>query len=282
LYNLFFDRPLAHDQLSTFGIGKDISEQQWLSLFRQLVTRGFLVVDWEAHGALRLADSCRPLLRGEQPLFLRRDEYSKAASSREPRRSGATAVRFTSPANEALWQDLRALRKRLAEEQEVPPYVILHDAVLVEMVQSRPQSRAQLAQIPGIGESKLKRYGEEFLATIRRHGSGSREVLPETVGTPTAEDSLSLFRLGMTVEQIAARRNLKPETIYTHLSQAIADGKAGVLEVTGLTVEEAKKIQAVWRALPEEQRGTAFKPLFDALGGRYSYGVLRCLRNAWD
>jgi ATP-dependent DNA helicase RecQ len=272
-------RRFGHDQISTFGIGKDTPERQWLSLFRQLVTQGFLVVDWEAHGALRLADACRPLLRGEQPLFLRRDEEAK----REPRRAaGAAAAQADfSAADEALWQDLRALRKRLAGEQNVPPYVILHDSVLREMVLRRPQTAAQLGRVAGIGERKLAAYGEDFLAAIARHetdadAQGQRE-------TPTAAESLSLFRLGMDAEQIAARRGLKAGTVLSHLAQAVADGSLDALEATGLSAEEAGRAKAAWRALPAEQRqGAALKPLFEALGGRYDYGVLRCLRAAWE
>ncbi len=266
-------RRFGHERLSTYGIGKELAEQQWQSVFRQLVTQGFLAVDWEAHGALRLADSCRPLLRGEQPLFLRKDEESKAAS-RETRRS---AIRFATAVDEKLWQDLRALRKRLADEQNVPPYIILQDASLLEMVQRRPQNPAQLGRIAGIGERKLTLYGDEFLSLIRQHAPGTGE----TLDLPTASESLSLFRLGMSVEQIAARRGLKASTIYGHLAQPIAEGALDVLEVTGLSKEEAERIKAVWQALPDADRGIALRPLFEALGGRYDYGILRCLRGTW-
>ena len=282
-------RKFGHERLSTFGIGKDLPEHHWLSVFRQLVTQGFLVVDWESHGALRLAEGCRPILRGEQSLFLRRDEEGGRAS-RETRRSlmkpdeaRRGPVHFSSPANERLWQDLRALRKQLAEAQGVPPYIILHDTVLMEMVQRRPQSHAQLGCVAGIGERKLALYGDEFLSLIRQHGGeGDGGAILETPSeSPTAEESLSLFRLGMGVEQIAAQRGLKASTIYAHLTQAVAEGVLDVLEVTGLRKEEADRIEAVWRALPEAERGMAIKPLFEALGGRYDYGVLRCLRASW-
>ncbi len=158
-------RHYGHQHLSTFGIGKDLNEQQWLSVFRQLVTQGFLAVDWEAHGALRLTDACRPLLKGERTLLLRQDEDGKGIV-RETKRSEAS---FSSARDEQLWQELRALRKRLAEEQNVPPYVILHDAVLIEMVKRRPKNPLQLGRISGIGDRKLARYGDEFIAIIRRH-----------------------------------------------------------------------------------------------------------------
>ena len=268
-------RGFGHDRLSTFGIGKDLSEKQWLSVFRQLMTQGFLVVDWEAHGALRLSESCRPILRGERSLSLRRDGEIKGKVAREARRS---AIRFADANDENLFQALRALRRRLANEQDVPPYVILHDAVLMEMVQRRPHNHAQLGHITGIGERKLELYGDQFLAVIRAHegAGGSGEVLD----MPTAEDSLAMYRLGMGVEQIAERRRLKPSTIYSHLAQAIARGLADAVEVTGVSPVEAARIEAVWRALPEENRA-ALKPLYEALGGQCSYDILRCLRASW-
>ncbi|MDD2769085.1 MAG: DNA helicase RecQ [Methylococcus sp.] len=159
-------RGFGHDRLSTFGIGRELGDKQWLSVFRQLVTQGFLVVDWEAHGALRLSPASRPLLKGEQTLFLRKDQETKAAPARDARRG---AIRFSDPDDEKLFQALRGLRRQLADEQEVPPYVILHDAVLIEMVERRPETHVQLARIPGIGERKLALYGDDFLALIREY-----------------------------------------------------------------------------------------------------------------
>ena len=148
----------------------------------------------------------------------------------------------------------------------------------MEMVQRRPETHVQLARTPGIGERKLELYGDEFLEAIRDHsgqrgGGGIAEQ-------PTAEESLALFRLGLGVEQIAARRELKPSTIYTHLAQAVARGTLDALEVTGLSAEEAARIERVWRNLPQDRPG-AIKPLFEALEGRYDYGVLRCLLVSW-
>jgi len=271
-------RQFGHDRLSTFGIGKELSEERWLSVFRQLVTQGFLLVDWESYGALKLTEGCRPILRGEQSLLLRHDQEAKGKlASRESKRG---SVRFATGADEGLWQALRALRKQLAENQDVPPYVILHDTVLMEMVQHRPQTHAQLRQIAGIGERKLAQYGDEFLAVIYSHGGtpGTGEILD----LPTAEESFSLFQLGMGVEQIATRRGLKPTTIYSHLSQFVGTGLLDVGEITGLGPDESKRIKSVWQALPEAEKSASIKPLFEALGGRYDYGVLRCLRASWE
>ena len=150
----------GHHRLSTFGIGRDLDEKQWLSLFRQMIARGLLVADHEAYGALTLGAGCRPVLAGETRLSFRRDPQTTP-----PRRTQATPAAV--PANdEPLWQALRALRQSLAASQGVPPYVIFHDAVLREMVRQRPRTAEELGQLSGIGERKLARYGADFLAAI--------------------------------------------------------------------------------------------------------------------
>jgi ATP-dependent DNA helicase RecQ len=162
-------RRLRHDRLSTFGIGADLDAREWRSVFRQLVARGFLTVDMEGYGTLHLTESSRALLRGEETLALRRD----ARGQRPGRRAAATAEAAAGvPAGgEPLWEALRTRRRELAERQGVPPYVIFHDASLVEMVARRPRSLAEFAAIPGVGEKKLERYGEAFLALIAEHAA---------------------------------------------------------------------------------------------------------------
>lgn len=151
-----------HHTLSTYGIGKQFSVDEWKSIIRQLVARGLLDVNRDGFGGLVLNESCRPYLRGEEKIHLRRD-LKLAVSS--PRRANLSHAIDTQ--DQSLWNALRACRKRLAEEQGVPPYVIFHDATLREMLEFRPLTPEQLRTITGVGESKLKRFGEEFLAVLR-------------------------------------------------------------------------------------------------------------------
>jgi ATP-dependent DNA helicase RecQ len=154
---------LGHQQLSTWGIGKALSAEQWRAVYRQLVARGFLDVDPEGYGGLLLTPLCPPVLRGEEPVWLRRDVMRvKAPAAREVRRMVGVEI-----ADQALWDALRACRKRLAEEHNVPPYVIFHDATLRAMLAERPTSASALRAISGVGDSKLERYGEAFLALLR-------------------------------------------------------------------------------------------------------------------
>lgn len=158
-----------HTQLSTFGIGADISEAQWRSVVRQLIVKGLLRVDVEGFGALMLSDECRPILKGEQTLKLRQDNW-KTEQNGTAKKSKSKVLIL--PEQEQLWEALRACRKKLADENGVPPYVIFHDATLKEMLDVRPMSRMELLTISGVGESKLEKYGGEFIDVIASHAEG--------------------------------------------------------------------------------------------------------------
>ena len=158
-------RSLRHDSLSTFGIGAACSVAEWRSVFRQLVAFGLVHVDLDAHGSLKLTERARPVLRGEATLSLR----SAPARARrgETGRKRLAAAAFDDPSDAALFAALRDRRRALAKEQGVPPYVVLHDATLAEIVRRRPASRDALAAVSGIGAVKLERYGEAVLAVVR-------------------------------------------------------------------------------------------------------------------
>ena len=157
-----------HDALSTFGIGKDLSRHEWRSVFRQLIARGFLSVDLDGHGALKLAEASRALLRGEQTLRLRRDAPPEKIAKTPAARAAASS--FDNEADAQLWEALRACRRALAQRQGVPPYVVFHDATLREMVQCRPRTRDDFARIAGVGEHKLGAYADAFIEVIRGAG----------------------------------------------------------------------------------------------------------------
>ena len=164
----------GHDQLSTFGIGKELDNNEWRGVFRQLISRSLLAVDLEGHGGLRLTDLSRPVLRGEERLMLRRDvKPEKTKKTKTPR---AARSPFTKETDQRLWEALRARRLELAKKQGVPPYVVFHDATLAEMVERRPRTLNDLAHISGVGERKLAAYGEDFIGVIRGHAGEAGEA----------------------------------------------------------------------------------------------------------
>ena len=150
-----------HGALSVFGIGDEYGNQQWRSILRQLVVSGFLSVDTGGYGALKLTEKSRPLLRGEVELSLRRD-LLVAAKAKKPKRKGAVVAEE----DQDLWEALRDCRKRLADENNVPPYVIFHDSTLAQMVADKPKTPEALLEISGVGKTKLERYGPAFLEVV--------------------------------------------------------------------------------------------------------------------
>ena len=170
----------GHDRVSTFGIGKEQSAVQWRSLFRQLISQGFLDLDSGGFGALCLNGKCRPLLRGETGLQLRQQKpREKQAKKREKKTPIQTR-------NQGLFDALRELRTEIAREQGVPPYIIFHDKTLNEMAEQQPVTLEQMRGINGVGEQKLQRYGERFLGLLCGYSPAGLDHGPE------AENPVSL------------------------------------------------------------------------------------------
>ncbi len=152
----------GHDRISTFGIGEGLSGPEWRGVFRQLLAQGYLQTDLDGYGTLRLTEKCRPVLRSETTVQLRRQR--KPEKVKKPRAAPAVDL---DPLDQPLYEALRERRTTLAQEQGVPPYVIFHDSTLREMAALRPQSLRELHTVSGVGEQKLERYGEIFLAVIQ-------------------------------------------------------------------------------------------------------------------
>ena len=152
----------SHEQLPTFGVGSDLDDHAWKSVFRQLAAAGLVHVDMAEHGALQLTDAARKVLKGEQKVQLRRAQTRQ----RPPAKASQSVHSDLSPADEALFQILRQWRSDTAKEQAVPAYVILHDKTLRELAEVRPVSRGLLATVIGMGSAKIEHYGAELLSII--------------------------------------------------------------------------------------------------------------------
>ena len=159
-------KSLGHDKLSTFGLGKEFDDKRWRSVFRQLVATGLLRVDVTGYGALQLNEASRPVLRGEQNVSFRQEV--EVEKKRSPKTRSKVPMDLPADRHELL-EALRTLRRKLAEQQSVPSFVIFHDSTLMQLVMQRPQNRAQLAEITGIGAQKLERYCAVLLDVLRAH-----------------------------------------------------------------------------------------------------------------
>ncbi|MCG6900772.1 MAG: DNA helicase RecQ [Gammaproteobacteria bacterium] len=154
-------RSRHHQQLSTYGLGSDRSEQEWTSIFRQLIHHGYLIQDIANYSVLKLTEAARPLLRGEQTLQLAKPRIREQTRNKRPLATAAHG-----PYDELLFDHLRALRKHIAEIQGVPPYVVFGDASLVQMARDKPAAAEEFLAITGVGQHKLEKYGGDFLTAI--------------------------------------------------------------------------------------------------------------------
>jgi ATP-dependent DNA helicase RecQ len=156
----------GHDRLPTFGVGAELDDLQWRGVARQLVARGLLHADAARYGALGLTDAARAVLRGEEKLELRAVRPSAGPAARKtPKRTPVATP--DAPEDAGLLAALRALRRELAAAQNVPAYVVFHDATLVELARRKPRDEAGLRLVSGIGEHKLARYGARLLEVLR-------------------------------------------------------------------------------------------------------------------
>jgi ATP-dependent DNA helicase RecQ len=150
-----------HESVSTFGIGHAYSSFQWQSIYRQLVAAELINVDMTGFGTLKLTAKSKPVLRGEQTIALRKDVEAVNKKSKVNNKKGQNK-----PVEDSLWQALKTRRLELARDQGVPPYVIFHDSSLIEIHQKKPRTLHEFATISGVGQSKLQRYGLEFIKVL--------------------------------------------------------------------------------------------------------------------
>ncbi|WP_025132216.1 DNA helicase RecQ [Pseudomonas sp. PH1b] len=261
-------RSFGHQHLSVFGVGKARSDGEWRSLFRQLVARGLADIDLEGYGGLRLSDSCRPLLKGEVALELRRDLKPQST----PKSSTSQASQLVRGEEREQWEALRALRRKLAEEHGVPPYVIFPDSTLLEMLRSQPGSMAEMAEVSGVGARKLERYGAAFLEVL-----GGGVEAPKVVAD-IRHELITLARAGMTPMQIAGQLQCSEKNVYTLLAEAIGKQQLSLEQALDLPEDLLGEIQDAF--LDGEGELPPVAEIIEVFAGRVPEGVLYCVRAA--
>jgi ATP-dependent DNA helicase RecQ len=261
-----------HERLPIYGAGRARGRQEWRFLAQQLVQRGYLQEG--EFNAVQLTPRAREAVRDKEPILL-------AA----PPPSDAALTEAIAQPNDELFGELRALRKRLADEQGVPPYVVFHDTTLRQMAAVMPESRQELLRLSGVGASKAQVYGDHFLAVIREYAdrTGARPAPPPPPATKPRPSSLSetiqvsidLFQRGSGVAAIAGERRVSVQTIEDHIARGI---EAGEIDDLSRLVSETKRrrIEAAIAAV-----GPAYlKPIMEHLGDGYTYAELRYVRAA--
>jgi len=259
----------GHDKVSTWGIGENLKNNEWSSLYRQLISQGYLNTNSE-YGGVELTEKSRALLRGEESLIARK--YRKPEKAQSTTKSGKLKAELRS-VDEELFEALRECRTELANDQGVPSFVIFSDASLIEMARKRPQTDDTFRYINGVGDMKLERYGTQFMDVIRQH------PLPELLNnnfSDTINETLALHKDGLDIDAIAEKRELSTGTIYSHLADVIEAGMLKAADILDIDDADISTIEATAELLNSKQEN-ALKPLYDELEGEFGYGVLRCI-----
>jgi len=278
----------GHEGLSTYGVGRDKARGEWVALGRQMVRRGWARVSDDVYATLALTDAGMSLLKQRTPVQLARELPASPAAQARGGSGSAAAKAGDIPCDEGLFQELRTVRKRLADSLGVPPYVVFSDVTLRHLARVYPLREHEFLTVPGVGEKKLKDFGGEFMASIgqwlaahdRQNFGVLRATAPppqkmkvETGASATALETLRLWRAGRSIEEIAALRDLNPGTIETHLASAI---EAGTRLDPRAFYSEAEEVEM--RAAFAGHEGEALSPVFAKLDGGLSYGKLRLFR----
>ena len=273
-------RKFGHQTLSTYNIGGEHTRTEWGAIGRELVRLGLLFQNAEKFNIVELTDAGRVALKSRWKITL-----TKPVAPTEPEKHRAGEI----SCDEDLFEKLRALRKQLADERAVPPYIIFSDVALRQMARFYPANARDFSRISGVGEKKLQEFGEVFLREIASHlqtnarqmfadDSFAEPAAPMPRGsrlTDTVRETLHFFRQGNAVSEIAKIRGFKDNTIYTHLEEAMLAGEA--IDVDALVSADARReIAAAFKMHGFGSLGI----VFETLGGKYSYGECRVVRAA--
>lgn len=267
-----------HKQLKTYGIGADISKADWHRYLRELVALGYLTVTDDAYPVLKLTEKSDAVLKGQQKVEL------IASQTIEEKQQEII------PYEAGLLNELKITRRDIAIHENVPAYIIISDAALMEMATYLPQTLEELRLISGFGDVKLARYGREFLVPVKnyaiKHSLSSRinqksskrerktrgeRTSTTRRGNDTRVETFNLYRAGKNIDEIAAERGLSPTTIEGHLSYFVQTGEIDVLEFV-----KEEKIPAIQDAI-ESYGHERLSPLKEVLGDDYSYGEIKAV-----
>ena len=267
-------RQRGHDQLSTYGIGGEIKREAWQAIGRELLRLGLVEAAPGKFATLQLTEAGRHALRERKSITL-----TKPADVATKTKSRAGEIET----DEVLFDELRALRRIVADERDVPAYVIFSDVALREMARSYPTTAAEFRRIPGVGEQKLKDFAEPFLAAIREFlGSHERKTFGMTATPPpqkraalndSERETLRRFEAGESIDDIARSRGFVRSTICTHLALAIESGAPLTQDRFFAHEQQAEIAVAFGRT-----GGGNLVGLRDSLGGKYSIDELRIFR----
>ncbi len=271
----------SHNNLSTYGIGMALSKQQWFYLSRQLLQKGLLEQDMN-HGSLKLTSRAWDVLRGDQSFSAKMEVQQKKTTRTEVKQDY----------DSSLFESLRQLRKSVADESNVPPYVIFPDKTLIEMSTYYPQSENALLQLHGVGSVKCSKYGQPFIDEITRYAQEHQfeEKSKQTTRTISAKKSKRIgkprhqvigekYNDGVSVNDLISEFNIQTGTVINHLFIYSTEGnplRDGDEFLKMLSLSDAS-LEAAMVAF-QEHGTSVLRPIFKSLSGKVSYDELQIIR----
>jgi len=251
-----------YDKLKSHGIGSDISWRDWQQYLIQLTNQGYCEIAFHKNNALRLTSFSKKVLFENEVVNLTRPiEYKEQVKVQKE-------IKAKKPKKDTLFERLRKLRQEIALAENIPAYLVFSDATLKEMERARPMCESDFIDISGVGQRKLEVYGEDFIAEIV---SFSNEKISTRKQNNTNKVTYQLYKEGLSIDEIAAKRNLKSTTIFSHLAKAYTDGK-DIDIYKFVTKDEVEKIR---NAKGELKNPPALKPYFEHFNGELAYFKIR-------
>jgi ATP-dependent DNA helicase RecQ len=272
-----------HKNLKTYGVGADVSKNNWFDYFKDLIAQGYLAQSEGQYPTIVLTEKSEAVLKGNK-----RVELFKVAIKEDKKEKASLVSKILHPYLKDLFDDLKRVRTAFARSENVPPYVVFSDATLVEFATYLPQTEQEMRKISGVGELKLKKYGGDFLQEIKNYcrtnklesrinlKSPKRESKSRTKrdadGNSSHDISLSMFNSGLSIEEIAETRGMAKSTIEMHLIRFIQSGEISLEDLVLYS-----KIEPIKDAIIRLNAGFAVAPVKELLGENYSYAEIRAV-----
>ncbi|MEA5402420.1 DNA helicase RecQ [Arcicella sp. DC2W] len=260
-----------YHEIKTFGAGKELKADEWADYLQQMLNSGVMDIAYDEAHAYKLNNASWAILKeGRKVQLVRYRPFEEKQAEREaniPKEKSKREI-----IKDELFERLRVLRKQIADEKNIPPFVVFSDATLSDMAQKKPLNQLEMFNVSGVGEQKYRQFGEVFLKEIRDF----LRTIPKgstSTGIDTFHYTFQLYKEGLSVEEIAEQRNLNPVTIFSHLAKLYEDGEdinisAFITETEYQQIIGAAKIMNV-------KKGDPIKPLFEAMDARFEYHKIR-------
>ncbi|MBC7408837.1 MAG: HRDC domain-containing protein, partial [Arcicella sp.] len=267
-----------YHEIKTFGAGKDLKADEWAEYLQQMLNSGVMDIAYDEGHAYRLNNASWAVLKeGRKVNLTRYKPFEERQADREavaPKEKTKKEV-----IKDALFEKLRELRKRLADDKNIPPFVIFSDATLSDMSQQKPISQEAMLNVSGVGQQKYQQYGEIFINEIRLFLKSVSGTNTASLGINTVQYTYKLYQEGNSVEEMAKIRGLSEVTIFSHLSKLYEEGK-NIDFSPFINKQQYNEIVSAAKIM-NVKKGESIKILYEAMDSKHDYSVIRIALTIW-